>query len=135
MITWKSATKKSTNRLNNSDLPKWASELMRYFESDDSFEEIAAASLPVAASTCSLSAVSCLVRAPDQILPKGEISQTPKLKWIIQSSCRFRVNFMQRSTLEENKSIDLTFWTERASIRLLFNRHKMYVNSHYKNYQ
>ena len=45
------------------------------------------------------------------------------------------VDFIQRSTLEENKRIDLIEGTEPVSCRLLFKGQKKYVNSVYEKYQ
>ena len=132
---------------------------MRYFESDDYFEEVAAASLHVAAATCLLSAVSGSARIPDGTVPKCETSQTPELKSKIQSSCYFwkkskygflliLINWLwlpllstpvQRENIQCSdqpcRRINLTFGTEPVTCRLLFNGHRKYVNSHHANYQ
>ena len=104
------------------------------FESDDSFEEVAAASLTVAAATCPVSAVSgpSSNTRPNPTKKRNvsdsevEINNSIKLsllkneqRWIFVDSHRIialtptsdywpeRVDFIQRSTLEENKRIDL----------------------------
>ena len=132
------------------------------FESNDFFEEVAAASLPVAAATCPVSAVS---GPASKIRPnptkrrnesdsEAEINNSIKLsllkndqRWIFVDSNKIivitptsdywpeGVDFLQRSTLEENKRIDLIEGIEPVPCRLLSKGHKKYVNSLYAKYQ
>ena len=128
------------------------------FESDDSFEEVAAASLPVAAATCPVSEVSGFAsntrpnptKRRNESNSEVEINNWIKLsllknerRWIVVDSHKIivvtptsdyfpeRADFIERSTLEENKRINLIVGTEPVSCRLLFKGHKKYVNSLY----
>ena len=129
------------------------------FESDDSFEEVAAASLPVAATTCPVSGPASNTRpnptkrrneSDSEVEINNSIKQSllkNEQRWIFVDSHKIivitptsdywpeGVDFIQRSTLEENKRIDLIEGTEPVSCRLLFKGQKKYVNSVYAKYQ
>ena len=132
------------------------------FESDDSFEQVAAASLPVAAATCPVSAVSGPAsntrpnptkrrnESDSEVEMNNSIKQSllkNEQRWIFVDSHKIivitptsyywpeGVDFIQRSTLEENKRIDLIEGTEPVPYRLLFKGHRKYVNSLYAKYQ
>ena len=129
------------------------------FESDDSFEEVAAASLLVAATTCPVSVPASNTR-PNPTKRRNESNSEVEINNSIKLSllkneqrCIFvdshkiivitpnsdywpeGVDFTQRSTLEENKRIDLIEGTEPVSCGLLFKGHKKYVSSVYAKYQ
>ena len=132
------------------------------FVSDDSLEEVTAASLPLAATTCPVSAVSGPAsnsrpnptKRRNESDSEVEINNSIKLsllkneqRWIFVDSHKIilvaptsdfwpeGVDFIQRSTLEENKRIDLIEGTEPVSCRLLFKGHKKCVISVYSKYQ